>query len=335
MSHLKWNLAYLITLILVMSSIFQGVLSSARAETESSDYMKSFSSELLKIQPPWSAPIYKGTELTVPGVENVPDIHGDVTDPQLVVFFAGNQYMLVNELMKEFMKANPQYSRVLALTLPPGRLVQAIQEDQGIIIGNMRLKVQPDILTTGKGGMLDLQNTYHWFSTTEEYAQNRLAIMVQKNNPQKITSLQDLAKPEIKLCMPNPRWEGIAKHAIIPALKKVGGEKLVDQIYKEKVKKGMTYETHIHHRETPLHIMMGQCNAGVVWYTEAYFHHEIAHHSTDIVEIPEKENQSVIYMAGQLKRAPHKAAASAFMEFLKGPKSQALYKKYGFMKVSK
>ena len=299
---------------------------------QNSRYMRDFPSELLEVQPPWSTPIYGGTEVTVPGLENVPDIHGDINDPQLVIFFAGNQYMLVNKLMRTFIKAHPQYSHVVAFTLPPGRLITAIERGQGILIGNMRITLKPDILTAGHGSMMALQKKHHWFERTEGYAKNRLAIMVYKGNPKHVTGLKSLADPDLGLGMPNPEWEGIAKHAIIPALKETGGEALVNTVYKEKVAKGTTFLTHIHHRQTPIRIMEHKCDAGVVWYTEAYFHDRMKHHPISTVTIPDKDNKVVEYTAGLMKDAPHPAAAKAFMDFLMSPAGQAIYREYQFMK---
>jgi len=42
---------------------------------------------------------------TVPGVDNAPDFYGDVNHPDLTVFFAGNQYMVVNTLLAAFKKS--------------------------------------------------------------------------------------------------------------------------------------------------------------------------------------------------------------------------------------
>ncbi len=106
----------------VVAGLLFGLASTANAEqsgkqikkaadVNSSRYMRDYPKQLLEVQPPWNKPLYPGTELTVPGLQNVPDIHGDVNNPQLVVFFAGNQYMLVNRLMKAFTKAYPIKSK--------------------------------------------------------------------------------------------------------------------------------------------------------------------------------------------------------------------------------
>ena len=302
------------------------------AQKGESLYMHGFDKKLLEIQPPWNAPVYPATEVTVPGLENVPDIHGDINNPQLVIFFAGNQYMVVNKLMKSFVKSYPQYKRVVAFTLPPGRLITSIRRGNGILLGNMRIMIKPDILTAGHGSIMALQHKYNWFEKSEVYAKNKLAIMVYKGNPEKIVNFNSLANPKLRLCMPNPKWEGIAKHAIIPALKKTGGETLVNEIYGQKVKYGNTLLMHIHHRQTPVNIMDHKCDAGVVWYTEAYFHDKIAHHPISMIKIAKKDNKIVGYTAGLMKSAPHKAAARDFMKFLMSKQGQEIYRHYGFMK---
>lgn len=299
---------------------------------EPSKYMEDFPAALKQAQPPWSAPLYAGTEVTVPGLENVPDIHGDINNPQLVVFFAGNQYMVVNQLLRAFIQANPEYPRVVAFTLPPGRLVRAMERGNGILIGNMHITLKPDILTGGQAGMAALDAKHHWFRQTETYAKNRLAIMVYRGNPDHVTGLASLAEPDLRLCMPNPEWEGIAKHAIIPALRTAGGDALVNAVYEQKVHQGTTFLTHIHHRETPVRIMDHECDAGVVWYTEAYFHSRMLHHPIGMVTIPPADNKVVTYMAGLMKDAPDPRAAEAFMKFMVSPAGQAIYHKYGFMR---
>lgn len=281
-------------------------------------------------EPPWSAPLVGGVNITVPGVDNVPDLHGDVNDPQLVVFFAGNQYMLVNELLAAFQKAHPEYGRVFAETLPPGILARQIEEG-ALVIGNMRIRLRPDIFTAGRGRMLSLQKDHDWFSVLEDYARNRLAIMTYAGNPAHVNGWRDLARPGLHICMPNPKYEGIAQHAIIPALEETGGVRLVDAIYKTKVADGTTYLTHIHHRQTPMRIMAHECAAGAVWYTEAYFHADIAHHPIALVTIPDSQNKIVTYTAGVMRAAPHPQAAAAFLKFLTGPEGRALYRKYGFL----
>jgi len=48
------------------------------------------------------------------------------------------------------------------------------------------------------------------------YVTNTLTIMVPKANPAKITGLADLGKPNVRLAMPNPEFEGIARSVDSP-----------------------------------------------------------------------------------------------------------------------
>ena len=57
------------------------------------------------------------------------------------------------------------------------------------------------------------------------YVTNTLTIMVPKGNPAHITGLKDLGKPDIKVVMPNPAFEGIARQ-IEKSLVKAGGKAL-------------------------------------------------------------------------------------------------------------
>jgi molybdate transport system substrate-binding protein len=288
--------------------------------------------EDVHISPPWTQPPQNGKYFTIDGIDNVPDLHGDITNPQLVIFFAGNQFMVVNDLINAFKKAYPQYKRVYAETLPPGILAQQI-EQKALVMGNVRISVRPDIYTAGKGRIYSMQQQKHWFSKMEDYARNRLALMVYKNNPNDIHSLQDLSKDNIRITMPNPKWEGIAKH-IEKAYVKAGGQQLLHQIMVVKQKNGTTYLTRIHHRQSPIRIMKKESDVGPVWYTEAYFQKMIGN-PVSFVQIPQKQNVYVTYTAASMNHAPHPKAAKDFLNFLKSNEGQKIYRKYGFLSPGK
>ncbi len=277
-----------------------------------------------RFDPPWNTPPQSKVMFTVPGVDNVPDLFGDINDPQLVVFFAGNQFMCIDDLLTAFKKEHPQYERVFAETLPPGILAKQI-EGGSITIGNMRITLKPDVYTAGKS-RIDQMPQY--FSKTQLYAYNRLALMVQKGNPKNVKGLKDLGRSDVRVSMPNPEWEGIGKR-IEEAYVKAGGETLRKAVMETKVKDSTTYLTQIHHRQTPMRIMYNQSDAAPVWYSEACYQQMIGH-PTELIEIPASENIAATYVAGQLKNAPHLQAAKDFMGFLVSAEAKAIYRKYGF-----
>lgn len=278
-----------------------------------------------RFDPPWNTPPQSAVNFTVPGIDNVPDLFGDVNDPQLVVFFAGNQFMCIDDLLAAFKAKHPQYQRIFVETLPPGILAK--QAEQGTVtIGNMRITLKPDIMTDGKNGIEQLADK---FSRTEAYAYNTLSIMVQKGNPKNIKTLADLQRKDIRVSMPNPAWEGIGKQ-IETAYVKTGGEELRKAIMETKVADKSTYLTTIHHRETPMRVLYDQADAGPVWYTEVYYQ-KMLKHPIDGIEIPADKNITATYVAGQVKNAPHPEAAKAFMDFLMSAEAKAVYRKYGFV----
>ena len=277
-----------------------------------------------RFDPPWNKPPESTVMFTIPGIENVPDLYGDIIDPQLVVFFAGNQFMCIDDLMAEFKKQYPQYQRIFAETLPPEILAKQI-EGGSITIGNMRITLKADVYTGGKSRINLLKN---YFTDTVTYAFNKLAIMVQKGNPKNIESLIDLGRIDIRISMPNPAYEDIGK-LIEQAYVKVGGEELKNTIMVNKVKDSSTYLTQIHHRQSPMRILYNQSDAAPVWFSEAYYQ-QLIHHPIEWVNIPDKENITAAYIAGVLKLAPHPQAAKDFLAFLISPIAKSIYKKYGF-----
>ncbi|ANI89279.1 sulfate-binding protein [Arachidicoccus ginsenosidimutans] len=277
-----------------------------------------------KFDPPWNQPPESKVIFTVPGVDNVPDLFGDITDPQLVVYFAGNQFMCMDSLIAAFKKAYPQYQRIFVETLPPGILAKQIAGGS-ITIGNMRITQLPDVYTAGRKR---IKLTMAYLKDTVTYAHNKLAIMVPKDNPKHILNLNDLGRSDVKVSMPNPAWEGIAGQ-IEAAYIKAGGETLKKTMMEDKVKSGTTVLTKIHHRQTPMNIMYGNADAGPVWYSEAYYQQMIGN-PVKLITIPDKENVTASYVAGILKNAPHAQAAKDFRNFLVSRRAKEIYKYYGF-----
>ncbi|MEB0249941.1 substrate-binding domain-containing protein, partial [Mucilaginibacter sp. 5B2] len=139
-----------------------------------------------QFDPPWNTPPASKVDFTVPGIDNVPDLFGDINDPQLVVFFAGNQFMCIDDLIAAFKKLHPEYQRIFAETLPPGILAKQIMAGS-IVIGNLLITLKPDVYTAGKSRMDQMPE---YFVKTEVYAMNKLAILVQKGNPKNIQNLR-------------------------------------------------------------------------------------------------------------------------------------------------
>ncbi|HEX3377967.1 MAG TPA: substrate-binding domain-containing protein [Candidatus Acidoferrales bacterium] len=283
--------------------------------------------------PPWSKgennpAADKGYEFQVPDIDNVPDLHGNPDGAKLVLFIGGNQFFVLPELITAFEKLHPDLrGHIFYETLPPGILRKQMDNNNTVTLGNFTLKIQPDVYEADFDVLagMDRQNLVE---KPVSYATNILSIMVSASNPRKIRSLQDLGRPDVRLSMPNPQWEGIAKQSG-DALRKAGGEPLFHAVYEEKVQNGSSYLTQIHHRQTAMRIMKGESDAGVTCSSEVRFQEKIGNPIAGIA-IPADQNFTGTYGAAVLRNAPHAEAARAWVTFLNTPEAQAAYREYGF-----
>ncbi len=270
----------------------------------------------------------QGFGFRVDDIDNIPDLHGNPQDAQLVLFIGGNQFFVLPQLIAGFEKLHPELSgHIFYETLPPGVLRKQMAQNDTVTLGNLTLRVVPDVYEAG-ARVLDEMQQGGTVDHVVRYATNDLAIMVAAGNPKHIRSLKDLAAPSLRLAMPNPETEGVARQ-ITDSLKKAGGDALAHTVYEAKVQAGSTVLTQIHHRQTPMWILQGKSDAGVVWASEVTFQQKIGN-ALSRVAIPAGENTPAIYAAGVVSGAPHHAAAVAWVEYLQTAEAQAAYHAFGF-----
>jgi molybdate transport system substrate-binding protein len=282
---------------------------------------------LLGVQPaaqPNPQPAF--AQFSVPSADVVMDLHGDPGNAGLVVFAAGNQWFVMPELMAAFKRSYPDVHNVFYETLPPGVLSNQI-EAGGLQIGELQLGVHGDVLMTVPAQMSMLQ-AKGLAGASEDFARNELAILVRAGNPSYVESMRDLGRADVRVAMPNPKTEGIARQ-IEAAYRKAGGEALDRTIMVTKVAAGTTIITSIHHRETPAWILSDKVDAGPVWISEAIYQQKLGG-GLQTVQIPASENDGETYVAAAIDGAPHPLAAREYLAFLRSTAAQAVYRSYGF-----
>ena len=289
------------------------------------------------LYPPWShgandPALRKGLEFTVPEVDDMPDFHGSLDHPRLVIFVGGNYYFAMAPLVRAFEAQHPALrGRIFYVTIPPGLLIKAMALGGTFTVGNMTFTAVPDVYAAGLKTVREQIKAGRLRPPAVPYVTNDLTIMVPAGNPAHITELADLGKPGVRLVMPNPAWEGVARQIKI-ALTKAGGASLEHTVYVAKVADGQTLLTHIHHRQTPLFLMQGLADAGVTWRSEAIFQ-ERAGHPLSHVDIPPSQNVTAVYAAAVVRGAPHPRAARTWIEFLRSPTALHIFARYGFKPV--
>ena len=189
-------------------------------------------------------------------------------DADLVLFMAGNQFMVMDDIVVAFQQRCPEVEKIYYETLPPGLELKQIISG-GVSFRNKVLTVYPDIYTSvNRMGMILLEESGHIDKENYQlYLHNRLALMVPAGNPADITEVADLGRDDVRISQPDPANEDIALH-IIDMYRQAGGDELVHRIMEEKRAEATTMLTIVHHRETPLRISKKTVDVGPVWATE-------------------------------------------------------------------
>ncbi|MGA9659383.1 MAG: substrate-binding domain-containing protein [Asticcacaulis sp.] len=268
-------------------------------------------------------------EFTVAGIDDLPDFNGDLTAPELVLYVGGNYFFAMPALVAAF---EAEYAdmkgRIYWETIPPGRLRQQLERQGRIRVGNMSWTVKADAYFAGLSGIEKAIKDGLVDGPAVSYATNDLTIMIRDEDRAKITSLEDLGRPGLRLAMPDPAYEGIA-HQARAALVKTGGEALATTVYETKVSSGETLLTQIHHRQTPAFLKAGRVDAGVTWKSEALYQTEIGSGLTG-VEIPDALNVTGTYAGAVVAGAAHPEAARNWLDFLCSGAAQDIFHRYGF-----
>ena len=262
------------------------------------------------------------------------DLHNlEIADSaDLILFMAGNQFMVMKEIVSAFKKEYPKIENIFYETLPPGLELKQILSGGALFRGE-KIDVHADVYSSvnkkAMEALIDagqiLTGNYHL------YLHNRLTLMVQKGNPSRITSVADLGRDSIRISQPDPANEDIAFH-IIDMYRQAGGDELVHRIMEKKRAEGTTIFTVVHHRETPLRILKNTVDAGPVWATET-IHAKASGLLFDVVDPGEDFDQRnrINYYICKLKHAPHPENANKFIEFIRSSDAQRIYQKHGFL----
>lgn len=266
--------------------------------------------------------------------------YGNIADSytaELVMYLAGNQFMVMEELIQDFQKKNADIKTIYVETIPPGQILKKQILKQGEIDGKKTAQ-NPDLFASVNLKHLKKLKGKGIMKKYIIYTHNKLALMVAEGNPKQIKGPKDLARNDLIQSHPNPLTEGIFKF--------YGSEMLQDLNLYEKVTggkkckqcwavEGKTWFTARHHRETPHRIENNEADVGIVWTTEVV-HAKKEGRKIDGVAIPAPYNKAdkVGYAIGILNNGRNKTNAQRYMNYLATDAAQNIYASYGFGKAS-
>jgi len=261
----------------------------------------------------------------------------DSYDAELVMYLAGNQFMVMEELIQDFQKKNPDIKSVYVETIPPGQILKGQILKQGQIKGQNTAQ-NPDLYASVNLKHLKKLKKKGLMSDYKIYTHNKLELMVAKGNPKNVRGARDLGRSDLVQSHPNPLTEDIFKFYGIDMLNELGLYEKVTNNAKCRgcwAIKGKTWFTKRHHRETPYRIENSQADVGIVWTTEII---EAKAHGRAIegVKISDKYNQGskVGYAIGALNTGENQENATRYLDYLSTDDAQNIYASYGFVKAS-
>ncbi|MGI8916329.1 MAG: molybdate ABC transporter substrate-binding protein [Chloroflexota bacterium] len=156
------------------------------------------------------------------------------------------------------------------------------------------------------------------------FAQNKLTVIVPAANPAGITTLQDLAKPGVKLDLAeaavpvgNYARQAFAKMGQDPGFGSTFGAAVAKNV--------VSYEADV--KQVVAKVQLGEADAGVVYQTDVT---AAVRSALKLIAIPDQFNIIAQYPIAVVQGAPNADGAQAFISFVLSPAGQAVLAKYGF-----
>ncbi len=263
--------------------------------------------------------------------------YGEIKDSytsDLVMYLAGNQFMVMEELIKDFQSKHKNVKSVYVETIPPGQILKKQLLKQGGVNG-VNTSMTPDLYASVKINHLKKLNKKGLLDKYIIYTHNKLELMVAKGNPKNIKGVGDLGRADLVQSHPNPLTEGIFKFYGSEMLKDLG---IYDQVTGNKKCKECwavpekTWFTTRHHRETPYRIENNQADVGIVWTTEVAYAKSKGRDIDGVkIDAPFNKQDKVSYVIGLLNKGRNSRNANLFLEYLATQEAQQIYQSYGFV----
>ncbi|HEY3230265.1 MAG TPA: molybdate ABC transporter substrate-binding protein [Roseiflexaceae bacterium] len=236
---------------------------------------------------------------------------------ELNVFAAASLTDAFNEIGKNFEAGNPG-TKVIFNFAGSQQLSQQIGQGAPADVFASANKKQMDVV---------IQSGQVISGTQRTFVRNRLVVIYPRDNPAKLNTLKDLAKPDVKLVLAAKdvpvggyALDFLARASKLPDYTEAYSPTVLANVksYEENVKAVLSK------------IALGEADAGIVYASD------IALDSADKVgrlDIPDVLNTIAAYPIATIKDSQHADMAKKFVEYVLSPAAQQILVKYGFIAV--
>lgn len=196
-----------------------------------------------------------------------------------------------------------------------GIAVDADYAGSGVLISRAKGDPQADLFLPGDVWYVDrLEEVTGNIAERAQVSYFVPTIIVAKGNPKKVASLQDFARPDLKVALGNPQACQIGRLCV-----DIFAQAGLDSTALN-AKESFTVN------ELGLWVQMKDVDAAVVWDAVA----QGIRDEVDLIEIPEAVNQISTVVCARLKSAPRPNEAQRFLEFLVSPAGRRILNENGY-----
>ena len=202
-----------------------------------------------------------------PASNRVLDFHGDPIKANIVVFSDGNHHMALLQSLKAFYYEMPQVDDIFYATTPPYPIVKLLKAG-AIGLGNLTISVRPHVFISPPD-ILGRLKTEGYLKQHQFLAQNRGSVLlISRDNPKQIESIQDLMRNDVRLFISNPETEKTSYSGYRLTLEGMAKRQGLDgEAFRRAVfGKTAVFGQRIHHREAPEAVVAGQADVAIVYY---------------------------------------------------------------------
>ena len=238
----------------------------------------------------------------------------------LTVFAAASLTESLTEIGKQFEAENPGVKVMFNFAGSQQLRAQLEQGARADVFASANAKEMTTAIISGSLVVSGTQRTF---------AKNRLAVILPKSNPGKITALADLARPGLKLDFADPSAP-VGQYAL-DVLAKMSQDTAYGATFKDKVMANVvSREDNV--KAVVAKVQLGEADAGVVYTTDVT---PSAAKDLTTLDIPDQFNVVATYPIALLKNAPEPELASQFVEWVLSSKGQQVLAQYGFIPAQK
>jgi molybdate transport system substrate-binding protein len=199
-----------------------------------------------------------------------------------------------------------------------GVKVQYTYAGAGQNLSQIALTGEGDVFTPGDISFYETAKEQGLVDSKKDIAYHVPIIAVPADNPANIQTLEDLAKPGVKIVLGDPQSAAIGRVSM-KIFEKKG---ILDQVQNNVIATTPTVN------ELVSYVSMKQADASIIWEDNAKNITEIK-----TLEIPKEQNIIKTVPISLITKSTNKEMAQKFIDFVTSDEGKSIYKKHGFQLI--